>query len=841
MWEDIVPFEHFDLLAESELRGRSPRYAATPAMLHPSVQRLLNSSTQSLFSHQASALSGFLAGHDICLATSTASGKSRMFMAAAAHTILSERGSTCLALYPAKALIMDQLKRWKRWGKELGFDVGHIHGDVDASSRIEIMRTSSVVLMTPDVAHAWMLSGIATKEIRNFLDRLKVLVLDEAHVYQGAFGSNMAYFMRRLQAVAKGFQLIMTTATLGQPAEFAKQLTGRDVVVLTSEDDGSEIQDKHLAVISPSTSDAFQCKVNLLKHISNCSKGRFLAFADSRRAVEQIVAAIHRESVADEDTSQTEATGVDDDVEDTDADYPRGILPYRAGYEDHDRQKIQASLSSGELRGVVSTSALELGLDIGEIDVVVMLSIPPSIKSFWQRMGRAGRRDVGKCVIVDSGNVIQSVYGGLDSYLSQEMEPNWLYLDNKKIQYTNALCAAREIADTAIVLDENGPFASLPQRFRDYLLNEMEPTQAVENELLGLKQRAEGGPHREFPIRSGIEPQFSIKNRQQPFPLGHVTFTQSLREAYPGAIYYYMAKAYRVYQYKLKAGEIIVRREKRWQTTPVSRTKVFPDLINGNRQILRSTDGFITESELQVSEQLLGFRERRGRNETTHDYNLASPYWTKPLTRYFRTTGVCWSFPSDRVRLPSVGEAILRAYSVKFGIDSRDLGCGAFHAKASPFGKGDAKGMAIFDATDGSLRLTQYLASHFAEVLEAAIPLLSDGEVRLDCPVEYIDELLRYARELEPAHQPGAATSDGGTEEWQVVIARGQQAMYVSNGAGQLVEVITYFYTPSGLKYRLKSNTSGANLSVDAGALQPLNGETQFMRVNLETGEEEAI
>ncbi len=170
---------------------------------------------------------------------------------------------------------------------------------------------------------------------------------------------------------------------------------------------------------------------------------RFLAFGDARKLVERIVVLTQRHLsqplTIDIDTNDEN----DEDGFDTgETSYP--ILPYRAGFEEDDRVAIQRALSNGDLTGVVATSAMELGIDIGEIDVVVFLGTPPSMKSFWQRLGRAGRKNEGMCLIIDNEDLIDA-YGGLASYVKRPLEPNWLYLDNRYIQYSHVLCAAAEL------------------------------------------------------------------------------------------------------------------------------------------------------------------------------------------------------------------------------------------------------------------------------------------------------------------------------------------------------------------------------------------------------------
>ena len=145
-------------------------------------------------------------------------------------------------------------------------------------------------------------------------------------------------------------------------------------------------------------------------------------------------------------------------------------MPYRAGYEEEDRRQIQTALEKGELRGVVATSGLELGIDIGEISTVVLLGTPPSTQAFRQRFGRVGRRNPGVCVMVDTKGIVSSLNGGLEEYLAKTPEKGWLYLDNRYIQYTNALCATAEIASARF---PDGSFATLPPNFIKLVKNEL--------------------------------------------------------------------------------------------------------------------------------------------------------------------------------------------------------------------------------------------------------------------------------------------------------------------------------------------------------------------------------
>jgi DEAD/DEAH box helicase domain-containing protein len=319
--------------------------------------------------------------------------------------------------------------------------------------------------------------------------------------------------------------------------------------------------------------------------------------------------------------------------------------------------------------GVVSTSAMELGIDIGEIDIVVLLGVPPSAKAFWQRLGRAGQRNPGACLMIDDRGALGNSAAALEDYLHRALEPSWLYLENRYIQYAQALCAATEIAASPNAMDA---FKSLPASFRAMLENEIHPTEIVPPDLYPLKQKAQGGPQLEFPIRTAVEQNFQVRTAQST-PLGTLTFSQALREAYPGGIYHYMAHPYRVFRFDYKSGEILARRERHWTTRPISQTMVFPRFQGGAYLLLRSPRGFLAEVEMQVSERIIGFTEQRGPNKKDHKCGPGSPYFQREITRFFATTGVCWYFGDKNIESEQVAGKLLEAFCAKFGVQERDL------------------------------------------------------------------------------------------------------------------------------------------------------------------------
>lgn len=761
---------------------REAKYSNIPNRLHPTVvARLERDYPSGLYRHQAMAIDALLDGKDVALSTSTASGKSLVFITAAMDILAKDPAAKVMALYPAKALIRDQIDKWESATRDAAIGIGFIDGSVPMERRYEILRTNRVVLMTPDVCHAWFMSNLRERQVANFRAALRLLILDEAHVYEGVFGTNMAYLMRRLDTATGKYRMLCSTATLGRPSDFIYQLTGRRTLSIGQEEDGSAAPRRHVLLAKDPGYDKL---VDLLKKLAAVEGGRFLAFSDSRKMVEQIVAATMRVE-ASTTTGDTEDTELEDDGDESisrpDVNGGHRILPFRAGYEAEDAKDIQFALWRGKLGGVVSTSAMELGLDIGEIDLVVMLGIPPSLKGFWQRLGRAGRRRDGVCLVIDTKGAITGTEDGLQKYIAKALEPSWLYLENRYLQYANVLCAALESSELGLISTEQPTFNSLPAAFKKLLENELNPTEVVPADLYPLKQRGQAGPHREFPLRSGIEKDFKVRTPQG-FNLGNVTFSQMLREAYPGAVYYYMARPYRVVRMDLREGYLQVRRSKYWTTRPNANTMVFPRFNGGVLSLYGTPEAFLVEAELQVSERVSGFQEMRGRTKLEpHKYGPNSEWYRRELTRFFETTGVCWHLPDRLGVTEEVGMRIIQAFCLDFGVQEREIGLGLFHAKQNPFG-GSAKtqGLCIYDAVDGSLRLTQRLAENFNTVLKSAADYAD---------AEGMGEAARQLRALRNACLGMAPVSVAGgrmlepistPDNWMQIVAAGEKAMYMS-------------------------------------------------------------
>jgi DEAD/DEAH box helicase domain-containing protein len=826
-----------------KLPGAPPSYGAVPELLEPRVARqLAERFPHGLYAHQAKAIQLACEGKSICIATPTASGKTLVFTSYAVSHLLQSAGSVVLALYPARALIQDQLKRWQEAVAGLDLRVCIIDGGTPMHERTGLLSTCRIVLMTPDVMHAWLMAHLGEAAVRQFVGALELVILDEAHVYDGVFGTNMAYLLRRLRASSGVGQFLAGSATVGQPADLLQRLTGLNFTALGAEDDGAGRADKEVLLCSLSPRRASLLIRQLAAAYEGRPGARFLVFADSRKRVEEIAAEQRSEaaSAALPEGEAPPATDAGDEIEAEELVQPR-LLPYRAGYEEEDRHQIQTALANGTLIGVVTTSALELGIDIGEIELAVLLGAPPSVKSFWQRAGRAGRQKPGFVALVDLDQRVSTV--GLGAYLARPPEPNWLYLDNEYLQYANALCAAAEIQEGIADLYSRAPYSNLPSAFSVLLDNELQPTRPIPPDLYPLKQQAQMGPHRAFPVRTGIEKSYSVLCKQLPgVRLGTMTYQQLLREAFPGAIYRYLARPYRVVELKHYNSEVITLKANGiGRTTPVVQTAVFPQLGGPIYHLKRSDSAWIAECNLQVSERVIGFVEKWGNKATEHTYAAGSHYAQKPLNRYVDTTGVCFFFPDEELQRDALGKYVALAFCRICSVQDRDIGSGTFVSQVSPWNAGGVRGFAVYDSAFGSLRLTKQIPDKLAEILDEAARLAGEeGASRIAAGLRSIHDALS-SMTAEPTGTSsiigilGPDTSG----EWLTVIAPDQPAILHDGQAHQNEEVtiLRYVYTPQGIRYTLKAPRVGVDWSVLGSMVRPVPGMTKLEEYNVNTGE----
>ncbi len=380
-----------------------------PAGLAPSLkQALARRGVTALYSHQAEAIEAALAGRHVVVATPTASGKSLCFHLPVLNALIDDPSASALFLYPTKALSRDQEHNLRELISDSGLGVPATvyDGDTPGDARRGARERCRIVLTNPDMLHAGILPGHA--KWASFFRGLRYVVLDELHTYRGVFGSHMAHVLARLLRVARFHgqspSIICATATIGNPREHAARLMGvsdQEVVLVNSS--GAPQASRRVFVYNPPiVNEELGLRASTLKQAVHLTadlvraRAPTILFAPSRNSVEVMLKYL-RAKVGDVAGSQA-------------------IMGYRGGYLPKQRRAIESGLREGKVLCVVATNALELGIDIGDLDAVVCAGYPGSVAGTWQRFGRAGRRgDQSIALLVCSSQA-------LDQYLAREPE-----------------------------------------------------------------------------------------------------------------------------------------------------------------------------------------------------------------------------------------------------------------------------------------------------------------------------------------------------------------------------------------------------------------------------------
>ena len=362
----------------------------------------------SLYTHQAAAVNEAFRGNNVMVATSNASGKSLCYDIAILQMLLTGAGGRALCLFPTKALAQDQLRSLRELFCPGLFSAGEFatfDGDTPAAERAEIRKRARVILTNPDMLHVGIMPNHSSWA--GLFRGLRYIVVDEAHIYRGVFGSHVAGVLRRLRRLCHFYgsspRLICCSATIANPGEHAERLTGLPFTVV--DNDGSPHGEKHFVFWNPPVID----EIKSTRRSANSEATslftelvgqgiRTLAFTRSRRLTE-LIYMYSRDSL--NNLASSLATK---------------IKPYRAGYLPEDRRQIERELFSGQLLGVVATVALELGVDIGNLEATVLTGYPGSIASTWQQAGRSGRGKEG------SLSFLIGLENPLDQYLMRHPE-----------------------------------------------------------------------------------------------------------------------------------------------------------------------------------------------------------------------------------------------------------------------------------------------------------------------------------------------------------------------------------------------------------------------------------
>jgi DEAD/DEAH box helicase domain-containing protein len=420
-------------------------FAPFPAALDPRLQEVLRTrGIDRLYSHQAESIAHALAGSNVVIVTPTASGKTLCYNAPVLHGILTDPSSRALYLFPTKALAQDQLAELHQMAQLIdGAGAGEIgvftyDGDTPQDARRAVRARAHVVLSNPDMVH----SGILPHHPRwaKLFENLKFVVIDELHAYRGVFGSHLANIVRRLRRVCRHYgsnpTFICSSATIANPLDLAERLVGEPFQLV--EKSGAPRGEKFFLFVNPPV-----VNPQLGIRRSYLAETKRVALEFLKRGLQLIVFAQSRLSTEVLTTYLKDAF----DGAPGSSDVIRG---YRGGYLPLRRREIERGLRQGDVRCVVSTNALELGIDIGALDVAVMAGYPGTIAATWQRAGRAGRRSgrSAAVLVASSAPIDQFVVRNPEYFFGASPEHALINPDNLHILLDHVKCAAFELPFT---------------------------------------------------------------------------------------------------------------------------------------------------------------------------------------------------------------------------------------------------------------------------------------------------------------------------------------------------------------------------------------------------------
>ena len=512
---------------------RDATFGKVDRPLHPALQSRLESlGISSLYSHQAIAVNAARCGKHVMVATASASGKTLCYNLVVLEAVLNDRSSRALYLFPTKALAQDQLRSLNQLACPELISLGEcatFDGDTPQSERPGIKRRARVVLTNPDMLHLGILPN--HKSWSSLLRSLKYVVIDEAHVYRGVFGSHVANILRRLRRLCAFYgsnpQFVCCSATIANPDEHAEKLVGLPCEVIS--EDGSPHGGKSFVFWNPPVID----EAKTSRRSSN-SEATFLFAELIRNNIRSLVFARTRKLTELIYIYSREQLG---------SPLGQQIKPYRAGYLAEDRRQIERELFDGHLLGVVATTALELGIDIGDLEATVLTGYPGSISSTWQQAGRSGRGSGGSLsfLIAQDNPLDQYFMHHPDLFFQKNFENALINSENVNILKPHLVCAAWEKP----LSDNDGKFFGAAF---DGATSELERE--------GRLRRGDGRwylsptvahPAREVNIRSTLDRNYAIIDASRGYELLEaVEASVAFFQIHPGAIYLHQGEPYLV-------------------------------------------------------------------------------------------------------------------------------------------------------------------------------------------------------------------------------------------------------------------------------------------------------
>ncbi len=647
--------------------ARAGDYAPFPEQMNPKLRDVLAArGIDKLYTHQALACEKVAAGENVVIVTPTASGKTLCYNLPVLDRLTAEPGARAMYLFPTKALAEDQLDELHGLIEDMGSDLCAFtyDGDTPQDARRAIRQRANIVLTNPDMLHTGILPH-HTKWVKLF-ENLRYIVVDELHYYRGVYGSHLANIMRRLKRLCEFYgskpQFVTCSATIANPKELAERLMESPFSLI--DQNGAPAGEKVFICYNPPVvnrqlgirrsyiNETRRIAQELLDHHQQT-----LVFANNRLATEILVT--YLKDACDKGRLPTES-----------------VRGYRGGYLPRERREIEQRLRSGDIRAVVATNALELGIDVGSLDAVVMAGYPGTIASTWQRAGRAGRRNTGSLAVMvaSSAPVDQYVVEHPEYLFDRSPEHAYVNPDNLEVLLNHLKCAVFELplrADEKFGPHENAELCAF----------------LAEAGLLHLSGNAWHWTSDSYPadavsLRSVSSDNFVvIDTTGEAKIIGEVSYTAALTTLHEKAIYLHEAKQFHVERFDFKERKAYVKRvDCDYYTDAIDYTQVKPLREFAKAEVNAGVER--VHGDVRVNRQIVGFKKIRfytmenvgaGKLSMPEQEMHTTAFWLhfpaaflEDMTEYT---------PSERQNgLSGLGNAFRTVASLLLMCDPRDLG-----------------------------------------------------------------------------------------------------------------------------------------------------------------------
>jgi DEAD/DEAH box helicase domain-containing protein len=737
-WDSLLEIGRADerLVHEDRYASRPPRLVDIPGELNWRVaQALEDAGIEHLYAHQAEALHQAFDGPTI-VTTGTASGKSLCFQLPTLEVLTSDIGARALYIYPTKALAQDQARSLARFGLHKQIRPAIYDGDTPRQERSAIRKRSNLVITNPDMLHVGILPHHAAWG--DLFSNLAFVVVDEAHVYRGVFGSHVGNVLRRVRRAAAIHgtepRFLLTSATIANPIELAETLTGLKPFNLVDHDTAPRAE-RQIAMWNPPLLDEeLGSRASALYEAAEVfsaliQKGaRTICFMKSRKGIELILR--HARDRLEPELAER-------------------IAPYRAGYTAAQRHDIQNRLTSGELLGVVSTDALELGIDIGELDAAVCVTFPGTVASLRQMWGRAGRRGRGLAVYIAGEDALDQFFcRHPDEFLQRPVESAILDPHSPEIYAEHLLCAAHEAPLSATDEEILGP------QWEEHAQALTRAGMLRERATGFVPKRADDYPAARVALRSASADSFVLIEADSGEVLGSIEAARAYSTVHEGAVYLHMGRSYLVAQLDLASRRTVLHRFDGDYFTQAKRESM---TYIERLQQRRITSGVtLSYGTVVYSETVLGYQRKGLQDHAVIDFHGLD----LPTTEF--PTRALWYELDDLIDAePFPPAALLGAlHALEHGqiavlpliamCDRWDIG--GLSTNAHPQTGGPT--IFIYDGHPGGVGITQRGYEQFERLVGDAQRLIGECPCRSGCPS--CVQSPKCGNLNEPLHKQGA-------------------------------------------------------------------------------------